>query len=134
LFLALLLASFSSDVLTETETEDDENKIAEAINRIRTFFSRKEPSDLVIEMQTMNNSQIISICPDEETETVVTHPPDCCPNAISKHFTCCSKLISKRMKNRWLNIRRLAHRFVEQPFFEWFIIGTILISSITLVS
>ncbi|CAF4218965.1 unnamed protein product [Rotaria socialis] len=37
LFLALLLASFGSDVLTENENED--NKIAEAIDRIQRFFN-----------------------------------------------------------------------------------------------
>jgi hypothetical protein len=36
LFLALLLASFGSNVLTEKE--DEENKIAEAIDRIQRFF------------------------------------------------------------------------------------------------
>jgi hypothetical protein len=35
LFLALLLASFGSNVLTEKE--DEENKIAEAIDRIQRF-------------------------------------------------------------------------------------------------
>lgn len=35
LFLALLLASFGSNVLTEKE--DEENKIAEALDRIQRF-------------------------------------------------------------------------------------------------
>ncbi|CAM4752984.1 unnamed protein product [Rotaria magnacalcarata] len=38
LFLALLLASFGSNVLREKEKEDDENKIGEAIDRIQRFF------------------------------------------------------------------------------------------------
>ncbi|CAF2980682.1 unnamed protein product [Rotaria sp. Silwood2] len=38
LFLALLLASFGSNVLREREKEDDENKIGEAIDRIQRCF------------------------------------------------------------------------------------------------
>jgi hypothetical protein len=38
LFLALLLASFGSNVLAEREKEDDENKIGEAIDRIQRCF------------------------------------------------------------------------------------------------
>ncbi|CAF1006440.1 unnamed protein product [Rotaria sordida] len=38
LFLALLLASFGSNVLSEREKEDDENKIGEAIDRIQRCF------------------------------------------------------------------------------------------------
>ena len=41
LFLALLLASFSSNVLTEKEDEE-ENKISEAIDRIQRFFHRNK--------------------------------------------------------------------------------------------
>jgi len=36
--LALLLASFGSNVLAEREKEDDENKIGEAIDRIQRCF------------------------------------------------------------------------------------------------
>lgn len=38
LFLALLLASFGSNVLTETEVDEDDNKFAVAIGRIQRFF------------------------------------------------------------------------------------------------
>lgn len=38
LFLALLLASFGSNVLAEREKEDDDNKIGEAIDRIQRCF------------------------------------------------------------------------------------------------
>ena len=38
LFLALLLASFGSNVLSEREKEDDDNKIGEAIDRIQRCF------------------------------------------------------------------------------------------------
>jgi len=38
LFLALLLASFGSNVLSEREKEDDDNKIGEAIDRIQRYF------------------------------------------------------------------------------------------------
>jgi hypothetical protein len=36
--LALLLASFGSNVLAEREKEDDDNKIGEAIDRIQRCF------------------------------------------------------------------------------------------------
>jgi hypothetical protein len=38
LFLALLLASFGSNVLAEREKEDDDNKIGEAVERIQRCF------------------------------------------------------------------------------------------------
>ena len=38
LFLALLLASFGSNVLAEREKDDDDNKIGEAIDRIQRCF------------------------------------------------------------------------------------------------
>jgi hypothetical protein len=38
LFLALLLASFGSNVLREKEKDDDDNKIGEAIDRIQRCF------------------------------------------------------------------------------------------------
>jgi hypothetical protein len=38
LFLALLLASFGSNFLSEREKEDDDNKIGEAIDRIQRCF------------------------------------------------------------------------------------------------
>ena len=38
LFLALLLASFGSNVLKERDNEDDDNKIGEAIERIQRCF------------------------------------------------------------------------------------------------
>ncbi|CAF1586722.1 unnamed protein product, partial [Adineta ricciae] len=38
LFLALLLASFSSNVLAEREKDDDDNKVGEAIDRIQRCF------------------------------------------------------------------------------------------------
>lgn len=49
--MALLLASFSSNVLNDKEEDDDENKIGEAINRIQQFFilfyPRKKTNDQV---------------------------------------------------------------------------------------
>jgi hypothetical protein len=42
--LALLLASFGSNVLNEKE--DDENKIGEAIDRIQRFFHRKKNTSI----------------------------------------------------------------------------------------
>jgi hypothetical protein len=36
--LALLLASFGSNILAEREKEDDDNKIGEAIDRIQRCF------------------------------------------------------------------------------------------------
>ena len=50
--MALLLASFSSNVLNDKEDDDDdENKIGEAINRIQQFFisfyPRKKTNDQV---------------------------------------------------------------------------------------
>lgn len=38
LFLALLLASFGSNVLRERENEEEDNKIGEAINRFQRCF------------------------------------------------------------------------------------------------
>ncbi len=46
-------------------------------------------------------------------------PSDCCPKVIQE---------------RWTYLRNLAHCLVKHRFFEWFIIVSILVSSITLVS
>ncbi|CAF3828874.1 unnamed protein product [Rotaria sordida] len=188
LFLALLLASFGSNVLTEKE--DEENKIGEAIDRIQRYFHfiinfiirlfhRKNQqqkqktyidnnninetslsntqefignlplprlyqieefyvsvplnNDLSIihediEMQPMNNNSIIS----HPTWQILHTPPDCCPNMISKYFSCCTKCIPKIIQEQWTYLRILVHRFVEHRFFEWFIIASILASSTTL--
>ncbi len=142
--MALLLASFGSNVLTEKE--DEENKIGEAINRIQRFFrlfGRRKKKTFIedhinetviynqislpiihedIEMQSMNNNSITS----SPTLEIIHMPPDCCPKIISKHFKCIPK--------RWTYIRSLAHYFVEHRYFELIIIISILISSVTLVS
>ncbi len=151
LFLALLLASFGSNVLIEND-DDDENKIAEAIDRIQRFyyyitdsishrFCPKKPrkkeikleESIVpenIEMKPMRNSRIMSL----SVRQILHKPPDCCPTIISKHFSCCSKFIPKSIEEHWTYFRSLTHCFVEHRYFEWFIIFSILISSITLVS
>jgi len=67
--LALLLASFGSNVLTEKE--DDENKIGEAIDRIQRFFHfliqfifrlfhRKKPREKKISIENNINETVIS--------------------------------------------------------------------------
>ncbi len=63
-------------------------------------------------MQSMN---IIS----SPTWKIVHMPSDCCPKVIQE---------------RWTYLRNLAHCLVKHRFFEWFIIVSILVSSITLVS
>ncbi len=142
--MALLLASFGSNVLIEKE--DEENKIDEAINRIQRFFRlfvRRKKKTFIedhinetviynqislpiihedIEMQSMNNNSITS----SPTWEIIHMPPDCCPKIISKHF--------KYIPKRWTYIRSLAHYFVEHRYFELIIIISILISSVTLVS
>ena len=66
LFLALLLASFGSNVLRERENDEEDNKIAEAINRFQRCFrfltrsflglftSKKATSDAI------NNNRVCS--------------------------------------------------------------------------
>ncbi len=80
-----------------------------------------------IEMQPMN---IIS----SPTWEILHIPSDCCPKMISKHFSCCAKCIPKFIQEQWTYLRSLAHCLVKHRFFEWFIIISILVSSITLVS
>lgn len=38
------------------------------------------------------------------------------------------------IQEKWIYLRNLTHRLVEHRYFEWFIIISILVSSITLVS
>ncbi|CAF4138409.1 unnamed protein product [Rotaria sp. Silwood2] len=191
LFLALLLASFGSNVLTEKE--DDENKIGEAIDRIQRFlhflidyichlFCRRKqrqqrtsiknninestadnqslsagqesisylPLPTSYNLEESNSSAIVTndlSLPYEEIEmqpmnnNSVTPPPtwqilhvspDCCPQMISKHFSCCAKCIPKLIQKQWTYLRSLTLRFVEHRFFEWLIIISILASSTTL--
>jgi hypothetical protein len=77
-------------------------------------------------MQQINNNS--------PTYEIVHIPPDCCPKIISKYFSCCMKCIPPLIKNQWRYLRSLSHRLVEHRYFEWFIIVSILVSSITLVS
>ena len=81
-------------------------------------------------MQPMNNNSIIS----HQTWQILHTPSDCCPNMISKYFSCCTKCIPKMIQEQWIYLRSLVHHFVEHRFFEWFIIASILVSSTTLVS
>jgi hypothetical protein len=81
-------------------------------------------------MQAINNNSITT----PPTWQIVHMPPDCCPNMISKHFSCCAKCIPKIIQERWTYFRSVAHRLVEHQSFEWFIIISILASSTTLVS
>jgi hypothetical protein len=82
-----------------------------------------------IEMQPMNDNSISS--PAWQT---LHKPPDCFPNLISKHFTCCGKCIPKCIQERWTYCRSLSHYVVEHQYFECLIIISILASSTTLVS
>lgn len=85
-----------------------------------------------IEMQPMNDKDVTSPClPASE----ISHkPPDCCPMMLSKHFSCCVKCIPKSIQAQWIYIRTQAYRIVEHRYFELIIIGSILVSSATLVS
>lgn len=143
LFLALLLASFSSNVLTETE--DEENKIVEAIDRIRRFcrfiFTLCHRNQSKDEEIPLENPDIVPISiPDlstvpEDTQTdKTTLPPDCCPDIIGKHFSCCGQYIPRVIQQGWVFIRSIAHSIVEHFYFELIIIISILASSVTLVS
>lgn len=134
--MALLLASFSSNVLTETE-EEEENKIVEAIDRIRRCFRylislcrRKQSKDEEI---PLDNPDVITV--PEDTQTDKTNlPPDCCPDIIAKHLSRCGQCIPKTVQHRWIFIRGKAHSIVEHFYFEVIIIISILASSVTLVS
>jgi hypothetical protein len=81
-------------------------------------------------MQSMNNNCITS----PPTWQIHHMPPDCCPQMISKHFSCCAKCIPKLLQERWIYFRSLAHCLVEHRCFEWIIITSIVVSSTTLVS
>ena len=156
LFLALLLASFGSNVLIEKEEEDD-NKIGEAIGRIQRFchslvefiFRRKQTKEIVsdIPLPTINNldesstpvvlTNDLSTVPEDikiPTWQSLHMPRDCFPHIISKHFSCCAKCIPKSIQKGWTYLRSLTHCLVEHRYFEWFIIISILASSTTLVS
>ena len=83
-----------------------------------------------IEMHPMNN-------PSSEVSSVpaaLSKPPDCFTQSISKHFKRCAPCIPKRFRQRWTYLRSRAHRLVENRYFEWLIIASILTSSTTLVS
>lgn len=82
-----------------------------------------------IEMQSINNNSGIS--PEQQSFPM---PPDCCPQMISKHFSCCAKCIPKSIEDGWMGLRSRAHQLAEHRFFESFIIVSIIVSSITLVS
>ncbi len=153
--MALLLASFGSNVLIEKE-EDDDNKIAEAIERIRRYFHflkefifrRKQTKEIVsdIPLPILNNLEesndpvVLSTVPEDikiespPTWRTLHIPPDCFPDIISKHYSCCAKCIPKSIQKGWTYLRSLTHCLVEHRYFEWFIIITILASSTTLVS
>ncbi|UJR10951.1 hypothetical protein I4U23_015136 [Adineta vaga] len=118
LFLALLLASFNSNVLVEKEEDDNENKITEAIDRIRRFIHRlchRQQSQ-----RLMNDVPLPVIHKLEESNTIIHEniemqpihrrissiepilhkpPDDCCPKFISKHFICCTKCIPKALED-----------------------------------
>ncbi|UJR15131.1 hypothetical protein I4U23_002096 [Adineta vaga] len=117
LFLALLLASFGSNVLAEREKEDDDNKIGEAIDRIQRCFRRTTANPTSMSPLTYQNLHM---------------PPECCPRMISKYFDACKYIIPENIQRRWTFLRSRAHRLVEHRFFEWLIIGSILASSTTL--
>lgn len=46
----------------------------------------------------------------------------------------CCYIKKKCVQEKWIYLRNLTHRLVEHRYFEWFIIISILVSSITLVS
>lgn len=79
-------------------------------------------------MQSMTNNIILSV-----EQQSLSMPPDCCPQLISKHFSSCAKCIPKSIQNQWIHLRNLAYQLAEHRFFEWFIIVSIIVSSITLV-
>jgi hypothetical protein len=72
--LALLLASFSSNNLSEREKEDDDNKIGEAIDRIQRcfrfiFFSifhlfcrRKRQKTKILQSNTTETIYLNQVC------------------------------------------------------------------------
>ncbi|CAF1120007.1 unnamed protein product [Adineta ricciae] len=142
-FLALLLASFGSDVFNEKETEQD--KITEAINRIRRFvhflirsikrLCSREDDALAIEIELTPDLPRMTLADIETSPTnheILYFPPDCCPSGISKHFSCCSTYIPEIVQNYWTYLRHLTLRLVDHRYFEWVILISILVSSLTL--
>ena len=88
------------------------------------------PAHEDIELQALNSDS-----KKEPRECQTLHlPPDCCPRIISKHFSCCSQCIPKRIQELWKRLRTTTHCLVEHPVFEWIIIISILASSTALVS
>jgi hypothetical protein len=129
--LALLLASFSSNVFNEKE--DDENKIGEAIDRIQRFFHlfhRKTNASLSTTQELVLN---LPLSEDIEMQpmNIISSPT---LEILHMPSNCCAKCIPKLIEERWTYLRSLAQCLVKHRFFEWFIIISILVSSITLVS
>jgi hypothetical protein len=72
--LALLLASFGSNVLAEREKEDDDNKIGEAIDRIQRCFRfifrfllhlcyrKKRQHSKIVESTTIETIYLNQVC------------------------------------------------------------------------
>ena len=82
-----------------------------------------------IEMQSINNNSGVS--PEQHSFPIL---PDCCPQMISKNLSCCAKCIPQSIEDGWMRLRDRAHQLAEHRFFELFIIFSIIVSSITLVS
>jgi hypothetical protein len=138
-FCHFLIESFSRRFFRRKKSQDKKTNITtqESTNDLPLpILTKLEESNALsiihedIEMQPMNNHPITSL----PIWRILHRPPDCCPKMISKHFACCAKCIPKSIQEQWTYFRSLAHRFVEHRFFEWFIIFSILVSSITLVS
>ena len=132
-------------MFNEKETEQD--KITEAINRIRRFVQflirlvkglcSREDSALAIEIELTPDVPRLTLANIETSPTeheILYFPPDCCPNYISKHFSCCSTCIPEMVQNYWTYLRHLTLRLVDHRYFEWVILISILVSSLTLVS
>lgn len=129
------------------EKENEEDKITEAINRIRRFvhflsgsvkrlFARESDTH-VAEIELTPDPPQLTVADIETAPTeheILYFPPDCCPNSISKHFSYCSIYIPDVIQNYWAHLRHLTLRLVEHHYFEWVILISILVSSLTLVS
>jgi hypothetical protein len=125
LFLSLLLTSFGSNILTKNE--DEENKISEAIDRIRRFcrfiLNQKQKKEIHLENPIRDEAHVKELSIVHED---IDMPPDFCP----WHSQCLPKVI----ESRWISIRCFAHSIVEHRYFQLIITISIIVISITLVS
>ena len=109
--------------------DDDDDDTSSSMSGSNFSYSKDETISLEKPIDQMDGPEI-----NEVNVVFVKYPDECCPKCCLRQFPCCDMLDKTTIGQKWWTARCYMYKVVEHKYFETFIIGMILGSSLALVS